>query len=398
MGEFRSHWRALAGASLGLAVGYSFINYVTNVFAPTLVAELGWAKSDFALLGLMVFAAVICQPIAGRLADVFGVRRVALLGVIVGPLLFLALSRMNGAFWQFYLISVLQVVLVGATTGPAIYTRVIAERFHAMRGTALGLASCSPAVVGLACAPLFASLVSAHGWRASYAILGAVIAVVGLLAIALIPRRVIPSVEASSAKAETTRDVRYGALFRSRTFLLIVCGILLCNMTLTLQMSQIGLLLAARGVDATAASFMISLYAGGIIAGRLLCGVALDYFPPYLVSALTMAAPAIGLLLLASGISAPLALAAAVAILGLSFGAEGDIGAYLVMRYFGAEIFGTVFGLVMRALALSGAIGALLLSYTLAVTGDYRLFLTIGSAAAVIGGVLFLLLKNARTV
>ena len=82
LSEFRLNWRALAAASLGLAVGYTFINYVTNIFSPFLIADLGWQKSDFALLGLIVIVAAVCQPVAGRLADLIGVRRMALIGVI----------------------------------------------------------------------------------------------------------------------------------------------------------------------------------------------------------------------------------------------------------------------------------------------------------------------------
>jgi MFS family permease len=388
--EFRADWRALAAASVGLAVGYTFTNYVTNIFSPYLIRDLGWAKSDFALLGLIVLVAAVCQPVAGRLADAFGVRRMALVGVIAAPLLFVALSRMNGPFWQFYVINVLQVILVGGTTSAVIYTRLIADRFDRARGVALGIAACAPAVAGALLAPTMSELVEAHGWRTAYLFVAAFVAAAGLLAIALIPGEQAPR---GGSVLVAREGVDYGVLLRDRTFQILIAGMLLCNLTLTLQMTQLKIVLLDIGIDAGASSLMISFYGFGVIVGRLFCGVALDRFPPHAVAAIAMAAPAIGLFMLASNaLSVPLA-GLAIAILGLATGAEGDVGAYLVMRYFRRAIYGSVFGLLMAALSISGALGALLLSYMLAASGgSFQPFLITAGIAAVIGGGLFLLL------
>ncbi len=395
LSEFRSNWRGLTAAGIGLAVGYTFINYVTNIFSPYLIRDLGWAKSDFALLGLVVIVAAICQPLAGRLTDAIGVRRVAAIGVVSGPVLFLLLSQLSGPFWQFYVINVLQVILVGGTTSAVVYTRLIAEKFNVARGVALGVAACAPAIAGLIGAPFLSVLVENYGWRSGYIVVAGFVAVVGLVALALIPR------DSSLVRMETSPRVRgavdYRQILRDPAFQLIMAGMLLCNLTLTLQMTQVKIVLLDVGLNAAVASAMISLYAAGVIAGRLACGLALDRYPASIVSALTMAAPAIGLLMLASGASTPLLAGIAVAILGLATGAEGDVGAYLVMRYFPREIYGSVFGLVMSALSLSGAIGALLLSFTLALTGKFTMFLVISAVAAIVGGALFLLL-GARSV
>lgn len=392
--EFRTNWRALAASSLGLAVGYTFINYVTNIFSPHLIRELGWSKADFALLGLIVIVAAVCQPVAGRLADRFGVRRMALVGVISAPLLFVLLSRMTGPFWQFYLINVLQVVLVGGTTSAVIYTRLIAERFDLARGVALGVTACAPAAAGALLAPVMSELADLYGWRTGYLLVAGFVALAGLLAVALIPGDG-GARPARAASAEPPSLVDYRALFRDRTFQILIAGMLLCNLTLTLQMTQLKIVLLDLGVGGSASSLMISVYGFGVIAGRLLCGVALDRYSPHLVAAASMSAPAIGLLLLASGTASGLFAGLAVALLGLAMGAEGDVGAYLVMRYFRRAIYGSVFGLLMGALSLSGAVGAVLLSVTLAASdGSFRPFLVLSGVAALIGGSLFLLLGN----
>lgn len=89
---------------------------MTNLVSPHLIRDFGWDRAQFALLGLTVVVAMVCQPLFGRLADSFGVRRIAIIGVASAPLLYLALSRMNGSFAQFAWIYIAQVALVGGTT------------------------------------------------------------------------------------------------------------------------------------------------------------------------------------------------------------------------------------------------------------------------------------------
>src|SRR5438067_6684701 len=112
LGEFRANWRVLSAVSLGLAVGYTLNNYLTNIFSPHLIKAFGWAKSDFALLGLAVLVAVLVQPAAGRLTDAVGVRRMATVGVICSPLMYIAYSRMTGDFALFFLLYITQIIIV----------------------------------------------------------------------------------------------------------------------------------------------------------------------------------------------------------------------------------------------------------------------------------------------
>jgi hypothetical protein len=99
--------------------------------------------------------------------------------------------------------------------------------------------------------------------------------------------------------------------------------------------------------------------------------------------------PGIGLAMLATGSSGLMVVAPAVLMLGISLGAESDILAYLVGKYFRLEIFSTVFGVLLGGLALSVASGSLLLSYVLAKTEAYTLFLIVSSMLVLLGSALF---------
>ena len=148
--EVRIHWRYLAAACLGLGSGYMLNLYISNAFAPHLLSEFGWSKSQFALLGGSILVSIIVLPIVGRICDIVGVRPMIAFGVTATPLIFVAFSRINGNFVDFFLLSVLQFA-VGTTTASLVYSRLIAEHFHRARGLALALSACTaPATVPFA--------------------------------------------------------------------------------------------------------------------------------------------------------------------------------------------------------------------------------------------------------
>jgi hypothetical protein len=85
-------------------------------------------------------------------------------------------------------------------------------------------------------------------------------------------------------------------------------------------------------------------------------------------------------------------LGAAVMTVGLSMGAELDALAYLVMHYFRVEVYGTVLGLIQPIISLSAALGALLLSATLKMSGGFSWFLYLAGTATLIGSAFFVML------
>lgn len=392
IGEFRKSWRALAAAGVGMAAGYLLVNYISNIFTPHLIEEFGWSRGDLARVGATAILGIIGQPIAGRLTDAFGVRRVALVGVILGPLIYAGLSMMTGSLTQYFLLSLMQVSVIGATTSTVVYSRLIAQNFSRARGVALALAACATPAAAALGIPFLSGFIDVHGWRAGYLLLAGCTAVAGLLAVLLVPAGGAVARPAAGLRADTIQ--RYRFILSSPAFRLIMLGVILCNLSWTLQTAQLKVLLLDRGIDGATAALALSLHATGVIVGRLLFGALLDRFPTYIVTAIAMGLPGLGLGLLATGGASPVLIAGAVLLLGLSMGAEGDVLAYTVMRYFRIEIYSTVLGLVLGGLALSVTLGALLLGTMLDLTGGFIAFLGVACAAALLGGLMFLLLKR----
>jgi MFS family permease len=396
VGEFKRRSRGLLAAMAGLAAGFLLNHYVANLFAPHLVREFGWSKSDFALVGTVGLLNLAAIPVVGRLTDLLAVRRVAFVGVVALPLTFVALSMMTGSIVLYTAIMAVQYLLCGATTTSTVYSRLVAERFVSARGLALAFAATSPALVGMVGSPILQLVIDSYGWRVGFLAVAGYVALMGSLALALIPssekRRARPGIGQGRSFAD------YRQVFRSRAFWIVVVGMLLCNLLYPLQSSQMKLMLLDRGVADAAASTMIALFAAGVLMGRFICGAALDRFPAPLVAAVALGLPGIGLVGLACGLTAAPLVATSVMLLGASLGAESDLVAFLVMRFFRLEIYATVLGLVVTAMALSGSIGAVLLSLSLNSTGGFELYMLLAAGASLAGALTFLMLGRREEV
>jgi MFS family permease len=162
----------------------------------------------------------------------------------------------------------------------------------------------------------------------------------------------------------------------------------------TVQASQLKFIIESMGVEPARAALLISFYATGVIVGRLSCGAALDRFPPYLVAAISLGLPGIGLLMLSIGTITPVFMTLAVMMLGLSLGTELDVAGYLIMRYFELAVYSAVLGLIIGVIALFGSLGSLILSATLRASESYSPYMLLCSLAAFVGSCLFLLLRK----
>ena len=392
--EFITEWRAVSSAMIGLACGLIMTSYSLGIMGPHIIAEFGWSKADLAGVQVLAIGTVIAFPFVGRLTDIIGVRRTAMIGVVSSPLLFFGLSMMNGDFRLYALFFALQVVLLTTTT-PPIYCRVVVQKFNLAKGLALAIAAAGPALLAAIGGPLLNNFVVENGWRAGYIALAVVAAIGGGLAIALMPPE--DREEQKRSRPKPARE-DYAEIFRSRAFWLICGSMLLCNMPGPAMLSQLNLIVAEQGVVGKAASIMVSAYATGMLIGRFISGVALDRFSAPLVAAGALALTSVGLFMIAwSGGSVPV-LAVGIMLVGLSLGAESDIIAYMIHNNFGTRIYSSVFGMTSSVVSISAAFGAGLLSVVLTRTNSYSTFMVISGVFVLIGSSLFLFLPRGLAV
>jgi MFS family permease len=395
LGEFRKDWRAVTSAMIGLSCGLPMTSYAAAVMGPHLIDAFGWDRSDLAAVQVLGLVAIFTFPFVGRLADKLGARRTALVGIIACPVLFFAFSRMS-SIGMFAALFALQVFFLTTTT-PPIYFRVIVQFFKEAKGLALAIAAAGPSLVAAVGGPLLNSLVIAQGWQAGYLALMAFTLVAGLTAFFLMPEELrqgaSPTGEASPThKAFARADFR--PILRNRLFWLFAISMLLCNLPQAIILTQLNLMVAEQGIVGESASIMVSAYALGMMAGRLISGLALDHLPSRLVATFGLCVSAVGLLVMGSGSGSVAVLAISVLAIGLSFGAESDILAYLISRHFSARTFSTVFGMLSSVIAISAMLGALSLSLVLRLTESYMPFLLTTGILVLVGALMLLLLPR----
>lgn len=388
--EFRTDWSTLLGAMVGLALGSALNHYMTNLFAPPLIREFGWDKAQFALVGTLGLASIFVVPLWGRFADRFGPRVAAGLGFVVVPLTFLAYSLMDGHIYEFFAITLVQ-HLFGVLTTTLVFSRVIVQRFDLARGMALSILMSGAPLVGAFVVPVVGEVIEAAGWRNGYRLLALLSAVGGIVAVSLVGR---PQKDAHGAPVARPRPTpltrsQIAALLRHPAFLLIVAGMFFCNVPSVIVSSQLKLVLEESGAASRLATWIVSLYAIGVVVGRFLSGLALDKVRPQTVALTALGLPAIGFLILASPAEHPYMLAGAVLLVGLAQGAEGDIGAYLTSRTFDIANFSFVYSFLIASMGLATTFGAILLSMTLGATDRFDLFLILSAGLTIVGALCF---------
>jgi sugar phosphate permease len=95
--EWRRHWPLVLAASLGYAV-VAIPTMTLGAFMAPLEAAFHWTRAQLTA-GLIVqsIAAIICQPIVGRMIDRWGPRRIGLTGLALCGCVFALFSAMDGS-------------------------------------------------------------------------------------------------------------------------------------------------------------------------------------------------------------------------------------------------------------------------------------------------------------
>lgn len=388
--EWRAGWRIVAGAAIGMGTGVSLYLLVSSLFIERVTAEFGWTRGDMGIAGMVAFmVGAIALPVIGQLLDRFGFRRVVLVCVPAMALLYLAIALQAGSY-AFYLVLMVWGGIFGGGTGGLAYTRPVVAAFQRARGLALGLATAGTSITGMIVPPILVATIVAYGWRAGLYVMVAITLFVGLpLALALIGRaregRASAIDDVPDAALLDARDLTLKEARRTRRFWLLVIALVAVNIPGSGVVGQLSPLITDKGFSESSAALVMSIYAAGLLAGRLITGFSLDRLPAPAVGAVMTLIPAIGISLLMIP-SPSFALAAvAVGMMGLQQGSEVDLIAYFVSRGFGLKHYSAIYGVIAMAGALSTMTALVLFGKVHDLTGSYHIALIIGAIAFCVG-------------
>lgn len=364
-------WWIVFASALGLGLGGPPIAVFSfSIFFKSLVHEFHASRAavSFAFTLHNVIGAM-CAPLVGRLIDRFGVRRVILPATAAFALVLISGRALGTSIWQFYLFYA-ALGLMSIAASPIPYGVAVSRWFDRRRGLALGFMMLGVGL-GAIVVPLLAQrLIAAFGWRMAYAILGFIVLLIPFPLVAfllrndpaesgLLPDGVVPQQRSVARKLES-EGLTWHEIWHSSTFWLLICAFSLTGASVHAGVLHMQPLLMDRGLSPERAAVAISVIGLSLLVGRLGCGYLLDRIFAPRVAMFFFGASALGMAILWFGRAGNIALGAAF-LVGLGMGAESDIIAYLVSRYFGLRAFGTAYGHAFGAFVLAGAIGTLLM-------------------------------------
>ena len=368
-------WRQYGGMMPACVFGMTLVAmhaYSLGVMMGPLEREFGWARSQISMGPLVTsFATLLMAPIAGRLLDRHGPRRVALLGV---PFFGLCLGLISlagpGIYSWLALYALLSVALL--MVFPTVWTAAVAMRFEKNRGLAMAIALSGTGITSAVVPAITAYLVEAYGWRGAYIGLGSMsVVIVFPLVLLLFDRD-----DTHRKIAQQTALVPHGAGAKSEftqpRFVMLAAAALLYSIGATgLGINAVPILID-EGFKLTTAAEIAGLIGIGTITGRVLGGFLLDHMDGRFVAVgCGMAAMAMAAILLATEQSASAA-SAACFLLGLAAGAEYDACAYLTTRHFPRRNFGALFGLIGALSGVGAGVAPMIANTIYDVTQTYQ--------------------------
>jgi len=381
--SFLYGWWIVFVAAVGLSMGYGpIVTFTFGVFFKLLNQEFGWSRGDISqAFSISLFVMSLVFPFVGRLVDRFGARKVIIPSILLFGLGLMSLSLLSANIWQLYAVYIL-LGLVGGGTAPVPYSNVLLHWFDKRRGLALGVAMVGLGLGAFVMPSLAQMLIVSQGWRQAYLVFGLMVMVITIPIVGLFfketPEMVglRPDGDVINPNHPNASEQKIGLSAQearqTHTFWILVGAFFLMSASVHGCLIHLVPLLTDRGISPQLAAGATSLFGAALLFGRVGAGYLLDHFFASSVALCFFCGTALGLLLLWSGVTGTAAFIAAF-LVGLGMGAEGDIIAYLIGRYFGLRAFGEIYGYAFGAFTLGGVSGPLLMGRGFDATGSYSL-------------------------
>jgi MFS family permease len=346
------------GAMIGLALGPSVIaNLTVTAYITPIEQEFGWLRSDVSFaFSLVAYMIVVMSPLQGMLVDRFGPRRVVLTSIPLFALSLAAIYFTPANIYVYYFLWAL-VPIAGLGLWPLGYLQAVTPWFDRKLGLALGCANAGIGV-GSTFLPMLVlgPLIAAYGWR--HAVLGVAFLVffVSWPVVAYCLRE--PSAADIAARKLVAAGRSFGLTFRQSTreptFWILNLGFFLLGVTATSLVTQQVPLLRDAGWTAEETTRLQTTFGFGLLFARVAVGFVIDHvFAPRVMTTVSIGG-AVACILYA--VDPNLGYVSAL-LVGFLLGAEFDVLAFLIKRYYGNAAYGRLYGVIFGVFYLGSAVG-----------------------------------------
>lgn len=388
-------WVVLATLWLTLGVVFGLFFSFPVFFVP-LLEEFRWSRAaTAATFSVSAIVQGLLSPLVGALVDRFGPRRIIVAGAAMLGISSVLASRIAALPDLYLIVGVLAAAGVcGAGWVPA--AALIAQWFAHRRGSVMGLAFSGMGVGILTVGPLAQWLISSHGWRNAYLVLGAG-ALVLLVPLTWFGIRDAPharrpaSERGHDAGAPADRTIGMRTALTSRAFWALFFAYLFTPLAVFPVVTHQVAFAVDHGVPRLFAAGIFGLTGFMSIVGRIVFGTAADRIGRPLSATLSYGCTAAGILALLSletwRQAAPLY--AYALLFGLGFGARGPIITAMASHLFRGRRFGAIYGVLSIGNGIGGAIGPWFAGALYDSSGSYRAAFLLAASFCVAGSACF---------
>jgi MFS family permease len=360
------------GATIGLAFGPSVISTLTSgLYIPPIEKEFGWSRLDVSFaFTIVAYMVVAMSPLQGFLVDRFGPRRVILTSIPLFGASLAALYFTPPNLFIYYVLWGLTPVL-GVGLWPIAYLQSVTPWFDRKLGLALG---CANAGIGLGSTLLpilvIGPMIAHYSWRHALLALAGLVVFVSWPVVALCLRE--PSAADAAAvkqrKAKRAFGIPFPQAARDSTFILLNVVFFLLGLTATSLSSQQVPLLRDAGWTAAQTTALATTFGFGLLFARVAVGFVIDHvFAPRVMMTVSIGG-AIACVLYAIY---PDAGYVSALLVGFLLGAEFDVLAFLIKRYYGNVAYGRIYGVIFGVFYLGSAFGIVGLAWARQTFGNY---------------------------
>jgi MFS family permease len=405
-------WYVLAASFLILFLS-SGARFTVGIAFKPLIAEFGWSRSAVSLAVFLNMAVYSLSVIAtGKLYDRFGPKWVIIVSTIFvsSGYMLIALTQ---TLWHFlFLYGVVAALGLGGTTVP-IFAALMSKWFEKRRGLTISLALSGNCLGQFALVPLFSTLITDYGWRASHLWIGLMMLVLNLGLTFLVIRGdpedlgVVPYGRKEESRspsliddAEDTPPVRDMGLrdaMRTSSFWLFVLFMFVCGSGDFLMTTHMIPMVTDFGIPAVTASNMLAWFGLLSLAGILVAGPASDLIGDKIPIALTFLLRVFAFLLVIAYQNLTSFYVFAL-IFGFSYLVTAPLTPTLVGRLYGFSHVGVLSGFITTVHHLGGGFAAWGGGVLFDMTGSYQAVLVISAILAAIAAVSTMLIRQRRQV
>jgi MFS family permease len=384
------------GSVIGLALGPSVLaNLTTSAYIQPIEQEFGWTRVQvsfaFTLVAMMI---VLVSPVQGWCVDRFGPRRTVLTSIPFFGLSLMALYFTPPNLFVYYFLWAL-VPVFGLGLWPLGYLQAVSQWFDRKLGFALG---CANAGIGLGSTlvPLFtAAMIPLYGWRGALLGLGILVICITWPAVFFLLRE--PTAEEQAAKrAEKAfaTGTPFAELSKETSFVLLNIAFFMLGLTATSLVSQqVPLLTESGWTPEDARALVTTVFGFALLTARVVVGFVIDHiFAPRVMQTVAIGG-AIACVIYALY---PDAAILSAILLGFLLGAEFDVLAFLIKRYYGNLAYGKAYGVIFATFYLGSSLGITGLAWLRQYFGSYDEGMFVAAGVLLASAVLLVWLPQYR--